>query len=97
LVMSLTGDPLTTRQDAIAMTRDLARARRLTIDGFGHAELANPSACAISYEVGYFTTGALPPAGTICAQDATPFPVPLWRQYALLPPSAHSARILARS
>jgi pimeloyl-ACP methyl ester carboxylesterase len=74
LVMSLTGDPLTSHQDAIAMTRDLARARLLTIDGFGHTELANPSTCAINDEVSYFTTGALPPAGTVCAQDAVPFP-----------------------
>jgi pimeloyl-ACP methyl ester carboxylesterase len=73
LVMSLTGDPLTTHQDAIAMTRDLARARLLTITGFGHTELANPSTCATDDEVRYFTTGALPPAGSTCQQDATPF------------------------
>jgi len=76
LVMSLTGDPLTTHQDAIAMTRDLARARLLTIDGFGHTELPNPSTCAIGYEVSYFTTGALPPAGTVCQQNGTPFATP---------------------
>jgi pimeloyl-ACP methyl ester carboxylesterase len=76
LVMSLTGDPLTTHQDAIAMTRDLARARLLTINGFGHTELANPSTCAINDEVRYFTTGALPPAGSICQQDAIPFGTP---------------------
>ena len=50
-VISLTGDPLTPHRDAIAMTRDLARARLLTIDGFGHTELPNPSTCAIGYEV----------------------------------------------
>jgi pimeloyl-ACP methyl ester carboxylesterase len=76
LVMSLMGDPVTTYQNAIAMTRDLSSARLLTIDGFGHTEIGNPSTCAINYEVSYFTTGALPPFGTICAQDATPFPVP---------------------
>ncbi|HEV7451135.1 MAG TPA: alpha/beta fold hydrolase [Pseudonocardiaceae bacterium] len=77
LVMSLTNDPITTYQNAIAMTRDLARARLLTIDGFGHTELLNnnPSTCATNYEVNYLTTGALPPAGTVCAQG-TPFPVP---------------------
>jgi hypothetical protein len=74
--MSLTGDPLTTHQNAIAMTGDLARARLLTIAGWGHTELANPSNCAIRYEVNYMTTGALPPAGTVCAQNGTPFPVP---------------------
>jgi pimeloyl-ACP methyl ester carboxylesterase len=76
LVMSLTGDPATTYQDAIAMTHDLARARLLTIAGWGHTELANPSSCAIKYEVSYLTTGALPPAGTVCAQNRAPFPLP---------------------
>ena len=76
LVLSLTGDPATSHQDAIAMTRDLARGRLLTIRGFGHTELANPSNCAIGYEVSYFTTGALPPAGTVCAQNTVPFPGP---------------------
>jgi pimeloyl-ACP methyl ester carboxylesterase len=76
LVMSLTGDPLTTHQDAIAMTRDLASARLLTIDGFGHTELSNPSTCAIGYEVSYFTVGALPPTGTVCQQNGPPFGTP---------------------
>jgi pimeloyl-ACP methyl ester carboxylesterase len=76
LVMSLTHDPITTHRNAIAMTRDLARARLLTIDGFGHTELLNdnPSRCATNDEVRYLTTGALPPAGTVCSQKP-PFPV----------------------
>jgi pimeloyl-ACP methyl ester carboxylesterase len=76
LVMSLTGDPATPYQDAIAMTRDLARAQLLTVAGWGHTELANPSNCAIRYEVSYLTTGALPPDGTVCAQNVAPFPTP---------------------
>ena len=76
LVMSLTGDPATPYQDAIAMTRDLARARLLTVAGWGHTELANPSNCAIRYEVKYLTTGVLPPVGVVCAQNTAPFPVP---------------------
>jgi hypothetical protein len=58
------------------MSRDLARARLLTVNGFGHTELQNPSTCATSYEISYLATGALPPAGTVCAQDGTPFPAP---------------------
>lgn len=80
LVMSLTGDPATPYQDAIAMTRDLASARLLTIAGWGHTELANPSNCAIRYEVSYLATDALPPDGTVCAQNGGPFPVPPARQ-----------------
>jgi hypothetical protein len=55
------------------MSRDLARARLLTVQGYGHTEFTNPSACAARYEVRYLTTGALPPAGTACRQDAIPF------------------------
>jgi pimeloyl-ACP methyl ester carboxylesterase len=77
LVISLTGDPATPYQDAIAMTRDLAKARLLTVAGWGHTEIDNPSNCAIRYEVSYLTTGALPPAGTVCAQNVAPFPSPL--------------------
>src|SRR5205807_719325 len=52
---------------------DLARARLLTVRGYGHTEFTNPSTCAADYEVRYLTTGALPPAGTVCQQDGTPF------------------------
>jgi hypothetical protein len=58
------------------MSRDLARARLLTVQGFGHTEFFNPSTCATNYEVSYLETGALPPEGTVCHQDAPPFPAP---------------------
>jgi pimeloyl-ACP methyl ester carboxylesterase len=74
LVIGNTGDPNTPYQDSVAMSRDLARARLLTVDGYGHTEFLNPSTCATDYEVSYLTTGALPPAGTVCAQNDTPFP-----------------------
>jgi pimeloyl-ACP methyl ester carboxylesterase len=74
LVLGLTGDPVLPHQDAVAMARDLARARLLTVDGYGHTETSNPSTCATGYEVRYLFTGALPPPGTVCQQDATPFP-----------------------
>jgi hypothetical protein len=34
----------------------------------------NPSTCALNYQVSYLLTGALPPAGTSCQENATPFP-----------------------
>jgi pimeloyl-ACP methyl ester carboxylesterase len=74
LVIGNTGDPNTPYQDSVAMARDLARARLLTVDGYGHTEFLNPSTCATDYEISYLTTGALPPAGTVCAQNGTPFP-----------------------
>jgi hypothetical protein len=76
LVMGNTGDPITPYQSSVAMSRDLARARLLTIRGYGHTEYKNPSTCATSYEVSYLLTGKLPPAGTSCPQDAVPFPSP---------------------
>jgi hypothetical protein len=75
LVIGNTGDPATSYQDSVAMSRDLARARLLTVDGFGHTEFANPSTCATSDEIRYLTAGALPPAGTVCKQNGTPFPM----------------------
>jgi pimeloyl-ACP methyl ester carboxylesterase len=74
LVMGNTGDPITSYQSSVAMSRDLARARLLTIRGYGHTEYDNPSTCATNYEISYLLTGNLPPAGTICAQNAVPFP-----------------------
>ena len=49
------------------------RARLLTVAGYGHTALLNPSTCAGGYETSYFLTGELPPAGTVCQQDQLPF------------------------
>jgi pimeloyl-ACP methyl ester carboxylesterase len=76
LVIGNTGDPVTPFHDAVALSRDLDRARLLTVNGFGHTEFGNPDACATNYEIRYLTTGALPPAGAVCQQDAQPFPAP---------------------
>jgi hypothetical protein len=73
LLLGNTGDPALPYRDSVAMAHDLARARLLTIDGFGHTEAGNPSRCAVSYEVRYLLTGALPLAGTRCSQDSAPF------------------------
>jgi hypothetical protein len=74
LVLGNTGDPTTPYQGSVAMSRDLARARLLTVDGYGHTEGNNPSACATNYEIRYLLTGALPPPRTVCKENATPFP-----------------------
>ena len=74
LVLGNTGDPITPYAGSVAMSRDLASARLLTIRGYGHTEFKNPSACATRYEVRYLLTGKLPPAGTTCPQNAVPFP-----------------------
>jgi pimeloyl-ACP methyl ester carboxylesterase len=74
LVLGNTGDPVLPYQNSVAMSRDLARARLLTVDGYGHTEAGNPSACATDYEIRYLLTGALPPPRTVCKENATPFP-----------------------
>jgi hypothetical protein len=55
------------------MAKLLARARLLTVDGYGHTVLLNPSACASQFESDYFIEGTLPPQGTVCQQDKLPF------------------------
>jgi pimeloyl-ACP methyl ester carboxylesterase len=73
LLIGITGDPATSYANSVAMSRALARARLLTVHGYGHTELSNPSACAGEYEDRYLLTGALPPPGTVCEQDTIPF------------------------
>ena len=73
LVIGNTGDPVTPYQGSVAMAHDLARARLLTVDGFGHTEFFNPSECASNYEFSYLITGKLPPQGTVCPQSVQPF------------------------
>lgn len=74
LLIGNTVDPATPYRGSVAMSHDLARARLLTVKGYGHTEFTNPSTCAADDEVRYLTTGALPPAGTVCQQNGTPFP-----------------------
>jgi pimeloyl-ACP methyl ester carboxylesterase len=74
LVFGNTGDVAVNYKDSVAAARDLGDARLLTINQFGHTEALNPDTCATNYEVRYMLTGALPPAGTVCQADSTPFP-----------------------
>ena len=76
LLIGITDDASLPYRDDLAMAHDLARARLLTVRGYGHTETGNPSTCATNYEVSYLQTGALPLAGTVCQQDGTPFPAP---------------------
>jgi hypothetical protein len=73
LVIGNTHDPSTPYRNSVAMAQELAKARLLTVDGFGHTALLNPSACASQYESDYLVAGTLPPEGTVCRQDVGPF------------------------
>ncbi|MFE2995780.1 alpha/beta hydrolase [Nocardia sp. NPDC059246] len=66
-------DPATPYHNALAMTAQLHNARLLTVAGYGHTTLFNPSSCAKAYESDYVIRGALPPPGTVCQQDVPPF------------------------
>jgi hypothetical protein len=73
LLLANAGDPVTAYQDSVAMSRDLARARLLTVNGYGHTT-GDTSMCAVSDIVRYTLTGALPAPGSVCQQNGTPFP-----------------------
>ena len=68
-----TYDPNTPYRSAEAMTRQLARARLLTVNGYGHTELGNPSTCASRSVSRYLIAKTLPPQGKSCDQDYEPF------------------------
>ncbi len=66
LLLNTTVDPATPYQGAIALSRQLRRARLLTVDGYGHTAFLNPSRCTHAYTVRYLIKGILPPPGTHC-------------------------------
>ena len=72
LVINTTHDPATPYRSAVAMADQLARARLLTVDGYGHG-VVGTSTCADAAESRYFIDLALPPKGTKCPQDHQPF------------------------
>ncbi|MFD7612010.1 alpha/beta hydrolase [Streptomyces sp. NPDC059828] len=73
LVVGTAYDPATTYWGAQAMATALADARLLTLDGYGHTALLNPSGCVNAHVSRYLVDGTLPPAGTRCRQDTPPF------------------------
>jgi pimeloyl-ACP methyl ester carboxylesterase len=73
LVTNNTIDPNTPYRGAVAMARELARARLLTVDGYGHGVLVNQSDCANRYISRYLIDKVLPPKGKVCQQDPQPF------------------------
>ncbi|MGW7578419.1 alpha/beta hydrolase [Streptomyces sp. NPDC054765] len=77
LVVGTAYDPATPYRGAQAMAEELADARLLTLHGYGHTALINPSSCVHAYESRYFIDGTLPPAGTTCPQDTPPFRTPV--------------------
>lgn len=74
LVVNNTGDPATSYQNAQLTARLLPGGHLITVQGYGHTELGNPSTCAQDYIAGYLLHGSLPKVDATCQQNATPFP-----------------------
>jgi TAP-like protein len=55
------------------MAAEMANARLLTLDGYGHTAILNPSTCVNNAEVAYFLHGTLPAEGAVCQQNTAPF------------------------
>jgi pimeloyl-ACP methyl ester carboxylesterase len=70
LVIGTTYDPATAYQGSVAMARQLARARLLTVDGYGHG---TTSPCRDRFLTRYLLDKTLPPTGARCAQSPQPF------------------------
>jgi hypothetical protein len=62
-VISTTHDPATSYEAAVALSRELARGRLLTVDGYGHG---SKSACTDRRLVRYLVKGIPPPRGARC-------------------------------
>ncbi len=73
LVIGNTFDPATPLPSSQRMAQELADARLLVVNGFGHTVLLNPSHCAQDYIQAYLIAGTLPPAGAECDQEELPF------------------------
>jgi pimeloyl-ACP methyl ester carboxylesterase len=73
LVIGNTFDPATPYSSSQRMADELWDGHLLTVDGFGHTVLLNPSRCAQDYVASYLIDGKLPPTGARCAQDSPPF------------------------
>ena len=76
LVIGHRFDPVLPFQSSLAMARELDRGLLLSVNGYGHTVLRNPSACVARYETAYLLSGLLPPLGTVCTSDAVPFAAP---------------------
>lgn len=66
-------DPETIYSNTLALAKELANPRVLTVEGYGHTAFLNPSDCANEAMSRYFVSGELPPEGKVCPQNHKPF------------------------
>jgi pimeloyl-ACP methyl ester carboxylesterase len=75
LLLNTRYDPATPYRNAVLVHDLLPNSALLTVDGVGHGALLL-SSCAQDATAQYLLTGALPPPGTVCAQDRAAFEEP---------------------
>jgi pimeloyl-ACP methyl ester carboxylesterase len=75
LLVSTRHDPATPYRNAAEVHHLLPNSTLLTVDGVGHGATES-SVCAQQVTARYLLTGAVPPPGTVCAQDRAPFDQP---------------------
>jgi hypothetical protein len=73
LLVSTTTDPATPYRDAVSASHELANARLLTLQGWGHTAFFQGSTCIDQFDAAYLIDGALPAPGTTCSPDSPPF------------------------
>jgi pimeloyl-ACP methyl ester carboxylesterase len=73
LVIGTRFDPATPFQASLELARELGNARLLSVNGYGHTAMLNPSACSARHEAAYLIAGTLPPEGSVCRPDRPPF------------------------
>jgi pimeloyl-ACP methyl ester carboxylesterase len=72
LVIGHRFDPVLPFQSSLAMARELHQGQLLSVNGYGHTVLRNPSACVARYEAAYLLSGLVPRLGTVCSPDGAP-------------------------
>jgi pimeloyl-ACP methyl ester carboxylesterase len=76
LILNPTSDPITPLASAQELDDLLADSRLLVQESFGHTTFAATSTCTLGFLRAYLLDQELPPEGTVCTPDATPFGVP---------------------
>ncbi len=73
LVIGTTSDPATPISGARKLASLLPNSRLVTLDGYGHTSIADPSRCVQAIARAYLLTSQVPAKDTVCQPDHAPF------------------------
>ncbi|KAF9562407.1 hypothetical protein CPC08DRAFT_663222 [Agrocybe pediades] len=76
LLVGNTADPVTPLWAAKKMSKGFEGSVVLTQNSAGHCSISGPSVCTQKHIREYLVSGKLPPPGTVCEVDSTPFSPP---------------------